>query len=126
MSLYIDGSEVDSKNTNKELNSLSNIVYLGFYESSFETFNGTIDEARLWNRSLTKHEIKELYESKVTYPTQTNFSLSESNTGDSDVYYDFYRNGTVASIWHFDEGSGNYTFDETGNNNTGTLRVGPF
>jgi hypothetical protein len=41
--------------------------------------------------------------------------------GDSDVYYDFYRNGTVAAIWRFDEGMGNYTFDETGNNNTGTI-----
>jgi len=85
-------------------------------------FNGTIDEVRIWNRSLSAYEIKELYESKVTYGTQTNFSLSESNTGDSDVYYDFFRNGTVAGIWHFDEGSGNYTFDDSGNNNTGTLQ----
>ena len=85
-------------------------------------FNGTIDEFRIWNRTLSADEIRELYESTVPYSTQTNFSMSETNSNDDDVYYDFYRNGTVSAIWHFDEGSGNYTFDETGNNNTGRLQ----
>jgi len=57
-------------------------------------FNGTIDNIRIWNRSLSAGEIKILYESSVTYPTETNFSYSESNEGDSDLTYNFYRNQT--------------------------------
>ncbi len=96
--------------------------YIGSYDGSGSFLkNTTLDEIRIWNRSLTADEIKELYESRVMYSTQTNFSLSEQNQGDSDVYYDFFRNGTVVGIWHFDEGEGNYTFDDSGNNNTGIL-----
>jgi hypothetical protein len=87
--------------------------------------NKTIDQVRVWNRSLSSEEIKLLYESSVTYPTQANFSLSETNLGDSDVFYDFYRNETVAAIWYFDKGEGSYAYDETGNNNTGILKNNP-
>jgi len=36
----------------------------------------------------------------------------------------FTSNLTVAGVWHFDEGSGNITYDETGNDNDGTLYNG--
>jgi len=121
--VYIDGNQdpttTDWSGTMR--NNETMYLYIAYAGYMGNYFNGTIDEVQIWKRALTEDEIKELYESKVTYGTQTNFSLSESNTGDADVYYDFYRNGTVAAIWHFDEGEGNYSFDETGNNNTGTL-----
>jgi len=96
-------------------------ISIGNDEDLDRTFNGTIDEVQIWNRVLTVDEIKMLYESRVSPGTQTNFSFSESNTGDANVFYDFYRNGTVAAIWHFDERFGNYTFDDTGNNYTGNI-----
>jgi parallel beta-helix repeat protein len=119
--LYRDGIEVGSTSYSDSSGTNANPFYIGNYDPGRYSFNGTIDEVRIWNRSLTADEIKELYESRVSYGTQTNFTLSEQNTGDTDVYYDFFRNGTVAGIWHFDEGEGSYTFDDSGNNNTGTL-----
>jgi hypothetical protein len=118
-STYGEIGDVGSLINEKNLSIGSKYAILDY---SSNDFNGTIDEIRIWNRSLSSDEIKELYESSATYPTQTNFSLSETNLGDSDVHYDFYRNGTVSAIWHFDEGEGNYTFDESGNNNTGNLQ----
>ena len=117
---YYSNAELIDTNPAAGKNVSLTFITMGTEGSSY--YNGTIDDVMIFNRSLTADEIKELYESSVTYGTQTNFSISESNTGDDDVYYDFYRNGTVAADWHFDEGSGNYTFDETGNNNTGTLQ----
>jgi len=59
--------------------------------------NGTIDEVRIYNRALSAEEIRQLYETKVTYPTETSFSFSESNKGDDDVVYKLYRNGAEVS-----------------------------
>ncbi|MBN2203075.1 MAG: DUF87 domain-containing protein [Candidatus Aenigmarchaeota archaeon] len=125
VSIFMDGDfensfdisgEGDFSNSLKEIKlGRANIAYS-------ENFTGTMDEVRLWNRSLSTGEIKELYETRSDNSIENNFSMSEENTGDSDVYYDFYRNGTVSAIWHFDEGENNYTFDDTGNNNTGTLK----
>lgn len=36
----------------------------------------------------------------------------------------YTSNLTAIGVWHFDEGSGNITYDETGNNNDGTLYNG--
>jgi hypothetical protein len=122
--MYIDGRLGSTQGTlGGSLYPSSSVWRIGNDNSGANAYlNGSIDEVQIWNRSLTASEVKELYESRVTYGTQTNFSLSESNQGDSDVYYDFFRNGTVAGLWHFDEGSGSsYAFDSSGNNNTGTL-----
>jgi hypothetical protein len=122
LKIYVNGSLVNEKDTVISLRSANNKPLLfGTTNLLVEYFNGTLDEVQIWDRALSVDEITELYESKVPYGTQTNFSGSESNTGDSDVFYDFFRNGTAVAIWHFDEGSENYTFDGTGNNNTGIL-----
>jgi hypothetical protein len=92
--------------------------------SATDYFNGTIDEVMIFNRTLTAGEISELYQSSVSAGTQTNFTFTENNAGDSDVSYDFYRNGTVAGMWHFDEGSGTLAIDDTGNADTGFFANG--
>jgi hypothetical protein len=119
---YINGIKVyDVPQTVEAIPPTSDCVIGSFSPSYQRVFNGTIDEVMIFNRTLSADEIRELYRSNVTYPTQTNFSLSESNVGDSDVYYDFHSNGTVEAIWHFDEGYGNYSFDETGVYGNATL-----
>ena len=122
MYLFYDGVMKGNNSVSNLVGSISNASKILTLGSSSARLNGSLDEIQIWNRSLAADEIKELYESRVTYGTQTNFTLSESNSGDSDVYYDFFRNSSVAGVWHLDEGSGSaYAFDDTGNNNTGTL-----
>jgi hypothetical protein len=92
--LYVNGSLVAEypfvgnivQETNKN-------IRIG-YEDSGAAFNGTIDEVKIWNRSLTQDEIKMLYQSEVTYKTQTNFSCS-ANT--NQVSVNLYRNTTSVS-----------------------------
>ena len=55
-------------------------------------FNGSIDSVRIYNRALSAEEVR----------------------------YHYNRGGPVAH-WRFDEGEGQTAFDETGNNNDGTL-----
>ncbi|MFH1229843.1 MAG: LamG-like jellyroll fold domain-containing protein, partial [Candidatus Aenigmatarchaeota archaeon] len=120
VSIYHNGVQYNGSSDQNNFSSNSNNIYIGLAGSG-EYFNGTIDEVQVWNRSLSADEVRELYQSSAPYGTQTNFSLSEPNANDADVSYDFYRNGTVSAIWRFDEGQGAYAFDETGNNNTGSI-----
>jgi len=55
-------------------------------------FNGSIDEVRIYNRALSAEEVR----------------------------YHYNRGGPVAE-WNFDEGSGQMAYDESFNNNDGTL-----
>ena len=122
MRLFINGVQQSETDNSGSLFNSNSTLLIGSDLTSSRT-NGTVDEVQIWNRSLTADEVNELYQSKVTYGTQTNFTFSEQNTGDSDVNYDFFRNSTVAGIWHFDEGSGNTAVDSSGNGNTGTLNT---
>ena len=58
-------------------------------------FNGSIDSVRIYNRALSAEEVR----------------------------YHYNKGGPVAE-WKFDEGSGQTAFDETSNNNDGTLGDG--
>jgi hypothetical protein len=69
-------------------------VWIGGDEAG-ENFNGTIDEVMIFNRSLTSDEVRELYESRVTYGTSTTFTLTEEGSGDTDVNYKLYRNESL-------------------------------
>ena len=121
--IYINGVLQPNTQSVSKL-TFDSITYLRV-SAAGDVMYGTIDEVQIWNRSLTTNEIAELYQSSVVYGTQTNFTFSENNTGDADVNYDFFRNGTVAGVWHFDEGSGNTTIDSSDNGNTGTLTNNP-
>ncbi len=63
-------------------------------------FDGTIDDARMYNRILTATEAADLYNSGNTPPI--------SNTG-------------LVGWWKLDEASGTSAADSSGNSNTGTL-----
>jgi hypothetical protein len=122
---YVDGVLTDS-NTDSfgNIQQTADPLVIGANSWGTENFNGIIDEVMIWNRALSAGEVRELFKSSVAFGTKTNFSLSETNANDADVSYDFYRNGTVSGIWRFDEGAGSYAFDETGNDNAGTLGNG--
>jgi hypothetical protein len=90
--LYVDGLY---KNSTSGMIPSYNYVYIAKIAENWGYFNGTIDEVRIYNRSLTADEIKTHYEEKKSP-------------------------GLVAE-WHFDEGSGNITEDSSGNGNDGTI-----
>lgn len=63
VSLYIDGvvNGIDTSTTLLTVNSDRTVEIGRWYNGFSTTFNGIIDEVGLWNRSLTKSEVEQLY-----------------------------------------------------------------
>ncbi|MEM5802819.1 MAG: DUF2341 domain-containing protein [Candidatus Aenigmatarchaeota archaeon] len=100
-SLYIYGDgilrSVVSHSSYANSSSNNEPLRIGYDDGWYNSVNGIIDELMIFNRSLTNDEIKMLYQSRVAYPTQTSFNFSESNLGDADLTYNFFRNQTSVS-----------------------------
>jgi len=81
-----------------------------------ENWNGTIDEMRLWNKSLNSWEILGLYHygnhhlDPKYFDKDAQLSCAVMHSSED----------SLVSFYGFDEGSGNVTYDLTGSNN-GTL-----
>lgn len=67
----------------------SRVKYIGSYNSSMHFFNGSIDEVRIYNRSLSLAEVGDIYNGT---------NISELN---------------LVSLWHFDEGAGQIASDSS-------------
>lgn len=99
---YIDGSATDSTaNANLPQNTNSQPLIFGQNASSGEEFDGKIDEAKIYNEALTAAEITAHY-----------------NSGSGTCSYETDQ---LKGAWHFSEGSGTTTADNSGNGNTGNL-----
>ena len=72
LSLYINGQLDSSVSATGNINSTSENLHIG-NATYLDTFNGTIDEIRIWNRSLTQEQIKASYNSSV-YRLYHNFT----------------------------------------------------
>src|SRR3989344_8593897 len=85
----------------------------GVVDTDDETFNGLIDDVRIYNRALSEQEIKRLY--KIGSTLKVNVTRKDTLT-----------NGLVGH-WSFDGPDMNATqaLDTTGNANNGTLTNGP-
>jgi len=96
--VFQNGALIDTGTSSNEYPNIAGNFLIGQRGSSQKYLNGSLDEFQIWkNRSLTADEIKELYESRVQYPTQTMFNATESNSGDADVTYGLYRNTTLVT-----------------------------
>jgi len=80
-------------------------LYLGTQDGLGNHFQGTLDEPRLYNKTLSATEVSENY--NLGYGKYT-------PTG----------NTVLQAAYHMDEGAGNTTADYSGNANTGTLGNG--
>ena len=79
------------------------VVTIGVdYLPSARYFHGSIDEVRIWNVARTEEEIA----------GHMNVKLSGNEPG-------------LMGYWSMDEGSGNMVYDQTGNNNDGTIVGNP-
>jgi len=79
-------------------------VWIGAYYDIGNTFDGLIDEVRIYNRALSADEIQQHYEQ-----TRRNIAVKASN-----------NNGLVG-YWNMNEGSGSIANDVSANDNDGTL-----
>jgi len=91
--IYVDGVLDGTASGSGTINVGTADVQLGArqYPGYRAFFNGTIDEARIWDRALSDNEI-----------------MSSAQAG-------------LRADWHFDENSGTLTADSSGYGNTGTL-----
>ncbi len=96
--LYVDGKLLSKKEASGKLKSTNSPVNIGS-EGSINYFNGTIDEAAVYSKALSKDEILSIYSST---PAMEN------------------GEDALISQWKFDENSGN-TATDSKNNNNGTI-----
>lgn len=102
MTLYIDGDVNGTPTSYSGTPGNDNIhVNIGAEDSGYECFKGTIDEVRIWNVAPDQSTIRDWMCKKVN----SNHPSWNSLKG----------------YWRFDEGSGATAYDQTSNNNSGTL-----
>jgi hypothetical protein len=92
--IYKNGDLVNTKAHSGNVNNVQ-FVLVGIWETSF---NGLIDEVRIWNITRTQTEIQD----------NKDYSLNGDESG-------------LVGYWKFDEGTGQVVSDSTSNNNDGRL-----
>jgi hypothetical protein len=98
--VYLNGSEVayvTQPAVSGTLRTTSNPLIIGNRVNGDRAFQGTIDEAQIYNRALSTSEVAALFNSAPPPPP--------------------------VALWHFDAGSGQTASDASGNNNTATLGI---
>jgi len=100
--LYMDGTEVSTAALSGTMSAPTNTTYIGRHPTFGFSVTGEIDDARIYDRSLTSGEVSEIYNSGTGTP--------------NDV-----AAGGLVGWWKFDENTGTTAADSSGNGNTGTL-----
>lgn len=96
--IYVDGELKDTANFSGIRQSLTRLVIGRFRVSdNIRSFDGSIEDTRIYNRALSSTEISDLYNGKQI-----------DSTG-------------LKGQWGFNEGSGTATADLSGNGNNGTI-----
>jgi len=87
---YLNGKEVGWRKLGSNfIKSSTNVFRIGLDDYSSRTFNGTIDEFRIYNRALSEAEIKEIYGIHHTDETiiYTDATFTGIGTGKPDATY---------------------------------------
>ncbi len=103
---YLDGREASSFSTSGTLNISSDNFVIGGAPNMANFFNGSIDDVRIYNSSLSQDEIWYLY-------TQGRDRLSSGEMA-----------GPLA-WWRMNAGEGDTAYDYSGEGNDGSLQNGP-
>lgn len=111
--IYIDGVEVTYQKSQDGIGSLNDdsgtnmSIGIGSFGAQSNSWDGRLDEVRIYRRVLSHDEIQRLY--KIQKPRASGGLTA---------------NGLTA-YWAFEEGSGTRAEDSSLNNSTGTLTSGP-
>jgi hypothetical protein len=109
---YLDGvvSNSGTYSQGTGLSAAVNLLIGARNGSSSSRFNGLMDDVRIYNRVLSKDEIKRLYNIGGTVKLNTSSANNSLSQG-------------LVGWWTFDgkDMAGNYAFDKSGNGNRGTL-----
>ena len=95
MKLWLDGWEVDALDVDINIPTNNVALRFGTSQTSESFYNGILDEVRI---------------SRVVRYTEQ-FTPAES----------FSLDANTVGLWHFDEGTGTTTYDDSANGNHGTL-----
>lgn len=95
ITIYLNGTKVASKSWPGAISPLYNYLVIGLWSSSF---NGSIDEVRLWNVARSASDVQA--------------DMKSSPTGNPPG---------LVGYWRFNEGSGQTVADSTKNHNNGVL-----
>ncbi|MBU1989074.1 MAG: LamG domain-containing protein, partial [Nanoarchaeota archaeon] len=99
---YVNGNDVTLATNFDLATSGSNTFYIGSFDGATDTFDGIIDEVRIWSEARTQEEIQQnMFKQLIG---------SESN---------------LNGYWRLNENVGTTAYDETINNNDGVLTSGP-
>jgi len=109
---YLDGAEIISAayTAGLDLSGLKTIIG-GYYSSSF-TFDGSIDEVRIYDSAITLNQVKALN----AYPS----GPARKNLLDAYIP-DLPSDDLLIGHWTFDEGTGSVAIDSTTNANSGAI-----
>ncbi|MDO8728838.1 MAG: LamG domain-containing protein [bacterium] len=116
--LYLDGTFIASSEfatpAGTKATGETETLNIGNRNNLQRTWNGLIDDVRVYNRALTGDEIKRLYRIGATLKINTS------------INNDSLKNGLVG-YWSFDgkDVAGVTAYDRSGQNNNGTLTNGP-
>jgi len=130
LSLFVDGVLVNSVDDATDLTSLnSNEPFKMGYQGDTQTryFNGTIDEVRIYNRTLSAEEIKGEYLGLSLFKHDDNLVF---HAGNATLWYDV---SSWSSVWHHvsatyenSTSSANFYLDGSSVNSTGFREGGNF
>lgn len=97
--LYRNGVFQADANQSGNLNTTTNLLYIGAYNDSYYFLNGIIDEVKIYTTALSEEEIRE----------------------DMLNYHKPVSPGNLVGWWRMEEGKGTTVYDKSGNGNDGTM-----
>lgn len=116
MVLYKDGVEVNRATGVAAPTLTTRQLYIGNYAGG-NFFDGSMDEARVYNRALSASEVSQLYNDG----TSSILTAVQGQSAPSVSFATEEKGPAPVAAWRFDEGQGLTAFDDSTNNNDGTL-----
>jgi len=99
--LYVNGKLESTQANTASLNSVSPVFIGRYTQSNTGLFNGTIDEVRIWNRSLSASEVQQHYYGNLAKYTPTRWLFQSSqpiNTTGTYTYYAYLNDSAGANF----------------------------
>jgi hypothetical protein len=121
--IYVNGAEVGYQvqtNGANRVDDASSSLYIGNASTSTRTFDGKIDDYRLYNRAFSAAEVVQLYQNPGSITTTATTTSNPSTSFATEE-----KGPSPVAYWKLDEGQGTTAYDSTANGLNGTLVSGP-